>query len=139
MDKLSKRVRDIIKCTSKIDIIIVGHYAYDVIPADEISLVFVLRRHPEEIKKVLEERGYEEKKVWENVAAEILDVCLNEAVETCGLNKICQINVTKKSLSEVVGRILQILQQNGNRYFEKIDWLTTLEKDGRLEEYLKRF
>ncbi|NIP67121.1 AAA family ATPase, partial [Candidatus Bathyarchaeota archaeon] len=83
VDKVSQRVQEIAQ-ECKGDVIVDGHLAVDVVPVVEVHLVFVLRRHPEELKTFIEKRGFSERKLWENLAAEILDVCLFDAVEACG-------------------------------------------------------
>ncbi|KYK38232.1 MAG: hypothetical protein AYK18_17680 [Theionarchaea archaeon DG-70] len=59
------------------DIVIDSHFA-EVFDAD---FVFVLRCEPKILVERLEQRGYSEKKVKENVMAEILDYCLVNALE----------------------------------------------------------
>jgi adenylate kinase len=63
------------------DIVIDGHYAAAVTPQQHDAQVFVLRRNPKELKTLMEKRGYTGQKLWENLQAEILDVCLGEAME----------------------------------------------------------
>ncbi len=56
-------------------LIIESHFAHD-IPAD---LIVVLRCEIKELHKRLEKRGWEKAKIDENVEAEIMEVCLEEA------------------------------------------------------------
>ncbi len=138
--KVAERVRQIIEENgSKKEIIIDSHYATDVIDSETATKVFVLRRHPDELRKVMTERGWQEQKIRENLAAEVLDVCLFDAVKAVGTEKVCEIDVTSRTPEEVAREILQILSgkelcTNGN-----IDWLGKLEQQGRLDEYLKGF
>ena len=99
-EKVSKKLQETI-AKSKGNIIIEGHYA-DVTPNKEVTTVFVLRRDPHKLKSVLEKRGYNEKKIWENLAAEILDVCLCDALSACGADKVCEIDVSGKTVEAVV-------------------------------------
>ncbi|MCX8171398.1 MAG: adenylate kinase family protein [Candidatus Bathyarchaeota archaeon] len=138
MEKVSRRVSEIISSVQK-DIVIEGHLAVDAVPAEEASIVFVLRRKPEELKKILEERSYTEKKIMENLAAEILDVCLFEAVKKFGVGKVCEIDVTSKSVDEVVEEILDVLSGLRECRVGVVDWLGDLEAEGKLEEYLGKF
>jgi len=113
MEKVSKRTLEIMEdCEG--DVIVDGHYAVDVVPTEDVNLVFVLRRHPDELKSFMEKRGFGNRKLWENLAAEILDVCLSEAVETCGVDKVCEIDATGKSVEEVVEDIILILEGRQN-------------------------
>jgi adenylate kinase len=137
-EKVSQRVQKIIK-GSKRDIIIDGHYAVDVLPPKDIHLVFVLRRDPEELKGVLEKRGFRKRKLWENLAAEILDVCLWDAVHACGSEKVCEIDVSRKGIEEVVEETVSVLEGKRRRSVGIVDWLGKLEREGRLHDFLKDF
>ena len=138
MEKVSKRTLEIMQdCEG--DVIIDGHYAVDVVPTEDVNLVFVLRRHPDELKTFMEKRGFENRKLWENLAAEILDVCLSEAVETCGVDKVCEIDASGKSVEEVVEDIILILEGRQKCNVGAVDWLGRLDEEGRLDEFLKHF
>ncbi|MEM2341173.1 MAG: adenylate kinase family protein [Candidatus Bathyarchaeia archaeon] len=137
-NKILKRVKEIILNTAG-NIIVEGHFAVDVIPREDIDIVFVLRRDPRELKKVLAERSYKEKKIIENIAAEILDVCLYDAINRCGVEKVCEIDVTSRSLDDVVQEILDVLNGVRERRVGIVDWLGKLESEGELDEYLKVF
>lgn len=135
-DQVSERLQEI---TAKMEgtIIVDGHYASAVVPKKEVYRAFVLRRDPRDLKKTLEDRGYNEKKVHENLAAEILDVCLWDTISDCGINKVCEINVSNKTVNETVESILLVLDNKKECKVGIVDWLGTLEKAGQLENYLK--
>lgn len=137
-DRVSKRVQEIMKGCKR-DVIIDGHYAVNVIPAKDVHLVFVLRRDPDELKRWMMDHGFRGKKLWENLAAEILDVCLWEAVKACGPNKVCEINVSGKGIEEVVEDIILVLERRGECRVGIVDWLGKLEAEGRLQDFLKDF
>jgi len=138
MGMTSRRVKEMIEGSDR-DIIVEGHFAVDVVPPEMIYKVFVLRRHPEELRVILEGRGFREGKVWENVGAEVLDVCLYEAIEACGIDKVCEVDVTGRSMEEVVDEITSILNGEEKCRAGFIDWLGRLEAEGKLEEYLRHF
>jgi len=138
LERVSKRIMEIMKSTKK-TLIIEGHYAVHVVPPEKVDLVFVLRRDPRELEKTLESRGYAQEKVKENVAAEILDVCLFDAVKICGVEKISEIDVTTKHPDEVLNEILLVLEGRKERKVGIVDWLGTLESEGKLDEYLRDF
>jgi len=138
--KLSKRVQGIIKQQKeKSNIVIDGHYATDIIPPKDVTKVFVLRRHPEELKQMMEKRGFKNHKLWENLAAEILDICLYDAVKACGTDKICEIDVTGKNVKEVTDQIISVLDCKKPCMIKIVDWLGQLEQEKRLDEFLKEF
>jgi adenylate kinase len=138
MDRVSKRMQEIIKSSER-DVIVDGHYAVDIVPPKDIHLVFVLRRDPIELKSVIESRGFSERKLWENLAAEILDVCLWDAVSACVSDKVCEIDVSGKKIEEVVKDIILVLEGKEKCQVGIVDWLGKLEGEGRLSEFLKYF
>ena len=138
MDQVSERLKSVISDSSG-TVIVEGHYAVDVIPAEAVKLVFVLRRDPEELRGVLGKRGYGDEKLRENVAAEVLDVCLYDAVDRCGAEKVCEVNVTGRTVDEVVDEIQQVLQGKKKRRIGTVDWLGKLNFEGKIDEYLKDF
>jgi broad-specificity NMP kinase len=138
MEKVSKHVMEII-AEAKGDVILDGHYAVYVAPAQRVTRVFVLRRNPEELKPIMEARDWSGIKLWENLACEVLDVCLTDAISACGEEKVCEIDVTGRSTEDVVAEILQILKDKRKCFVGVVDWLTFLEMQGRLDEFLKEW
>jgi len=137
-EKVSKQLQEIL-AKAEGSIIIEGHYAVDVVPKKDVNTVFVLRRDPRELKGALEKRGYEEKKLWENLAAEILDVCLWDALSACGSDKVCEIDVSGKTVEAVVEEMILVLEKRNECRFGIVDWLGKLENEGRLGEFLRKF
>lgn len=138
IERASQRLMEIVAET-KGDVVLDGHYAVLVAPAENVLRVFVLRRNPEELKPILEARGWSGIKLWENLACEVLDVCLTDAISACGEEKVCEIDVTKRSVDDVVAEILQILKDKQKCFVGMVDWLTFLEMQGRLDEFLKEW
>ena len=136
--KVSKRIRQILESFER-DVVIDGHYAMDVVSAKDVHLVFVLRRNPDDLKKTLESRGFREKKLWENLAAEVLDVCLWDAISACGSEKVCEIDATDRKVEDVVEEMLSILNGEEKCRLGIVDWLGKLEAENRLHEFLKDF
>lgn len=136
-EKVSKQLQKIL-AKAEGSIIIEGHYVVDVVPKKDVNTVFVLRRDPRELKSALENRGYEEKKLWENLAAEILDVCLWDALSACGVDKVCEIDVSGKTVEAVVEEIMMVLEKRKECRHGIVDWLGKLENEGQLEEFLKK-
>jgi adenylate kinase len=136
--KLQERLKEILSA-SEGRIIIEGHYAVDVVPTEDVHAVFILRRDPNELKNVLEKRGYPDKKVWENLASEILDVCLMDALSACGADKVCEVDVSDKTVEAVVEEIVLVLEKKKEFRSGIVDWLGKLEKTGQLEEFFLNF
>lgn len=135
-DRVTRRVRQIASNTSK-TLIIDGHYATDIVPAKQVARVFLLRCHPEELRKRMDERGFKGPKVKENLAAEILDVCLADAVANVGKEKICEIDTTGQTVDAIVDQILSVLRGKKRCAIGIVDWLGRLEEEGSLDQYLK--
>jgi adenylate kinase len=138
MPKLSKHVQKII-ASCKQDIVLDGHYAVDVVPPSQIEKAFVLRREPDELRQSMLKRGFKDRKLKENLAAEVLDVCLYNAVKACGVEKVCEIDVTGKKTEDVANEIIAVLKGEKPCSVGIVDWLGKLEDEGRLEEFLKDF
>jgi adenylate kinase len=122
--------------SNKPNIIIDGHYASAVIPENLATNVFVLRRSPIELRLFMQKCGFEDRKLWENLSAEILDICLVEALQAHP-GKVCELNVTGKLVEEVVNDILDVLQKGKKCYVGCVDWLGMLEREGLTDQYLK--
>ena len=136
--KLSKRVQEMIEHSER-DIVLDGHYAVDVVSTKSVHIVFVLRREPDELRRSMEKRGFKGKKLKENLAAEVLDVCLYNAVKVCGVEKVCEIDITGKKADDVVKEAIAVLEGKKACAVGMVDWLGKLENEGRLEEFLEEF
>ena len=135
--KMRKRISQIIEKTEKNEIVVDGHYAVNVVPQKLVTLVFVLRRDPVELRKFMEQRGYPEPKLMENLASEILDVCLVDALNAGHGGKTCELDVTGKKIEETVKAMLEIMADVSKCCVGVVDWLGKLENEGLLDEYLK--
>lgn len=128
MDKFDKYVK---KNYKKKDLVFIeGHLSHLLKSADK---VIVLRRHPNELRKNLVNKGWKEKKIKENVEAEILDIILCETVAIHPSKNIFEIDATGKSVDDVVSCIIEIIAKkykNMKKYnIGKIDWSEEILKD----------
>ncbi len=135
-EAMQEKIDETIEASTNANIVIDGHYASAVTANDHVAIVFVLRRNPKELKRFMQKCGYTGSKMWENLQAEILDVCLGEAVEMHA-GRVCELDVTGKTVEEVVGWILEVLEKRKVCLVGTVDWLGTLEKEGVLDDYLK--
>ncbi|MGD0204263.1 MAG: adenylate kinase family protein [Candidatus Bathyarchaeia archaeon] len=135
-EKMRTKLAETINAADKANIIIDGHYAAAVTPADLVSHVFVLRRNPKELKQFMIKCGFEGIKLWENLSAEILDVCLVEAVQAQP-GKVCELDVTGKTVEAVVNEIMDVLEKGKKCNVGCVDWLGMLEREGLTDQYLK--
>lgn len=136
MDRLAHRLKQILNQQRRI-LIIDGHYATAVVPRNQVEKVFVLRRDPRQLKQLLLKRGFTEPKLKENLAAEILAVVLYEAVRDIPLEKVCEIDITGKTVGDIVEEILSVYHGRRHCNVGVVDWIEELEKEGILDEYLE--
>jgi adenylate kinase len=136
-DKMRKKISEIIAKTEKNSVIIDGHYAAAVVPKSLVARIFVLRRNPVELREFMEKCGFQGPKLWENLASEILDVCLVEALRTLKKEKVCELDVTGKTVENIVAEILAVLASRKECRVGCVDWLGMLETQGVLDDYLK--
>jgi adenylate kinase len=136
-EKMRTKISETIDKTEKSNIIIDGHYAYAVVPKRYATRIFVLRRNPIELRKFMEKCGFSDAKLWENIASEILDVCLVEALREQDKEKVCELDVTGKTVENVTREIIAILDDRKKCVVGCVDWLGMLEKKSVIDEYLK--
>lgn len=135
--RMKKKIRSIIQKTDKKEVVIDGHYAVNVVPKELVTRVFVLRRDPVELRGLMEHCGFQGRKLFENLASEVLDVCLFDALKAVSKRKVCELNVTGQSVEETVEQILFLLRHPAKCRIGVVDWLGKLEKEGLLDEYVK--
>ncbi|HEY9246306.1 MAG TPA: adenylate kinase family protein [Candidatus Methanoperedens sp.] len=104
LEKLQKRVKELISKSHDRDIIMEGHLSH-FLPADA---VIVLRAHPGALRKRLGKRNYSSRKIKENEDAEALDVILVESVERS--DKVFEIDTTDMAPLLVVEAIISIME-----------------------------
>jgi len=85
----------------------------------------------------MEKRGFSDIKLWENLASEILDVCLVEALQEHETEKVCELDITGKTVEDAANEVLAVLESHKKCRPGCVDWLGILEKEGLIGEYLK--
>ncbi|HEX9260899.1 MAG TPA: adenylate kinase family protein [Candidatus Bathyarchaeia archaeon] len=136
-NKMHQKLAETINITEKSDIVVDGHYAPAVTPKGKVTLVFVLRRNPIELHEIMVKNGFKDRKLWENLASEILDSCLVDALQAQNREKVCELDVSGKPVAEIVNDILAVLNGCKKCRAGGIDWLGMLEQQGKIDEYLK--
>ncbi len=86
------------------DLVIESHYAHDM-PAD---FIIFLRAKPGVLRDRLKEKGWKERKVEENVLAEIMEVCKTEALDDG--KAFFEFDTTGKKPEKVVQEIVKALK-----------------------------
>ncbi len=132
-DMLDKIIQEI-KQSDK-QIIIDSHWG-DVIPAEFVEIAIVLRTHPDILIQRLKQRNWTHEKIMENVQAEILGVCLVDAINAYGEDKVFEIDTTDRAIEESIFQFLQIIKER--KRSKRIDWMIQLEREKRFDEFFKK-
>jgi adenylate kinase len=136
-EEMRAKLAETIDASEKRDVIVDGHYAAAVVPKRYVTRIFVLRRNPKELRRFMETCAFSGAKLWENLASEILDVCLIEALQEHKKEKVCELDVTGKTAENTANDVLAILGKRKKCLVGCVDWLGMLEKEGLTDEYLK--
>ena len=136
-EKMRIKINETIDATEKLNIVVDGHYASAIVPKSHVTRIVVLRRNPIELRRFIEKCGFSGTKLWENLASEILDVCLVEALSEHEKEKVCELDITGKTAENVSREIIDILEKRKKCIVGCVDWLGMLEEEGIIEEYLK--
>ena len=136
-EKMRRKIGETIDTAEKYTVIVDSHYAAAVVPKSYVTHIFVLRRNPVELRRFMEKCGFSGAKLWENLASEILDVCLVEALREHKKEKVCELDVTGKTAKKISREIIAIIDQRKKCFTGCVDWLGMLEKQGLVGEYLK--
>ena len=136
-DKMKNRISEIILANNNEDIVVDGHYAGLVVRPEYVTKAFVLRRYPIELKENLENSGVTGRKLWENLASEILDSCLVDTLEALDVKNVCELNISGKRVAEIISIILLVLNGERECGVGTVDWMGKLESEGLLDECLK--
>ncbi|MCS7113590.1 MAG: adenylate kinase family protein [Nitrososphaerota archaeon] len=115
--------------------IVEGHLAHLVVPVDSISLAFVVRCHPIVLAGRLVSLGYTARKVLENVEAELLGVCVEEAIDMYGSKLVYEVDNSYRCIDSTVDEMVSILSDRSKRS-ERIDWFSRLLDEGILDRVL---
>lgn len=106
-------------------VLIIGHYS-EIVDDDVLDKIVVLRLNPIELAQRLLNRGWPIKKVIENVEAELLGVCTNNALSEHPPEKVCEVDVSGKKVDEIVKEIVDVV--TGLRSCKVyVDWLSNEE------------
>ena len=100
-------------------IIFEGHLAQDYPHADK---VIVLRCNPVELEKRLNTRDWMDKKIHENIEAEILAICTQESYETYG-NIIQEVDTSNSTPLEITDILTDIIDDKITYPLGEIDYL----------------
>ena len=118
-------------------LVIDSHIAIETGPLPRLVRAIVLRCGPIVLERRLERKRWSKSKIGENLQAEILDICLWDAVENYGWNKILEIDTTETAPSRVIQLIMNDMHKKRVQRQPKVDWLSSLKRKGILARYLE--
>lgn len=120
------------------NLIIVGHIAPYVLKPYGIDLVAVLRRSPYSLLTTLEHRNYPQNKIKDNIASEILDICLYDAVKTFGIDKITEVDTTDINPEITAQIIISTLREKIKRETGIVDWLSLVHRNRDVHRFFEQ-
>jgi adenylate kinase len=118
-------------------LVIDSHIVLEAGPLPTLVRVIVLRCDPIVLERRLERKRWSKPKIGENLQAEILDICLWDAVKNYGWDKILEIDTTEKAPRQAVQSIMKNLCKKRIQKQPKVNWMSDLKRKGILTRYLK--
>ncbi len=118
-------------------VVLSGHLLPYILRRGEVDFVAVLRCSPEELEKRYVGRGYSEAKVRENVASEILDICLGDALKQFGADAIAEFDTTGREAEHVAREVVAVFQGLKQRSVGQVRWFSDQSAEHLIERYLK--
>ncbi len=133
LTKLEKYLRKVLRENK--NFVLSSHFIVK-LPSIFKPKIFVLRCEPFKLLERLKLKGFPEKKIYENIWAEILDSCLQEALTLYKSRQIHEVDTTDKNVNEVVKEIMMVVKGKRKPKIGVCNWLKKLEKEGKLKEVL---
>ncbi|MFX1464930.1 MAG: AAA family ATPase [Promethearchaeota archaeon] len=103
IDKLQQFVDNILVKIRKLSVI--DSILPDIVSSENVLLVVVLHTAIEELYDRLSMKGFEVKKIMENIDAELCKICYQDAIETYGLEHVFEIDTTDSDPNKTVEHI----------------------------------
>jgi len=134
-----RRLRDAVVALARqtgCGLVIDTHIVFHPVSSLRLERVIVLRCGPTVLEERLKRKHWSKQKISENLLAEILDICLYEAVREYGWHKISEIDTTDKRPNRTAELAIRSFRKRGTQTRPKVDWLSSLKRDGILARYL---
>ncbi|MCX8204553.1 MAG: AAA family ATPase [Candidatus Nezhaarchaeota archaeon] len=132
LPKVRRRLRTLAK-RSPLKLVVSSHIP-DVAFRGDVDVAIVLRLHPCELKRRLEALNWPFPKVRENVIAEVLAVCLKDALSYYGEEAVFEVDVTGLSVEEAAIHLAELLKSRSGA--RGVDWLSRAIEDEELAKLL---
>ncbi|MBO3799470.1 MAG: adenylate kinase family protein [Candidatus Brockarchaeota archaeon] len=128
---LKKALRKYIlsKLGEDLNLLIDGHYAAEVSPAEYVDCCIVLRCRPDVLWHRLRKiKGYNEEKARENVESELTDYCYLNAKKYLKKVRIIQLDTTRKSIKNLYYRFMKCYKNDFKCKSDEVDWISYFSK-----------
>jgi adenylate kinase len=118
-------------------LVIDSHVAPEIGTLPKLVRAIVLRCNPIVLQRRLERKRWPKSKISENLQAEILDICLWDAVENYGSKKIMEIDTTERTPRHVIQQIIEEMHKKRTWKQPRVNWLLSLKRKGILARYFE--
>ncbi len=136
VEKTQTSLRSLLSHTQRV-VVVDTHMPDRIIPREMARRVFVLRCHPRILEARLKAKRWNSKKIRENVLTEILDSCLIASVKYYDWRRVFQLDTSRNNVRACIASAKRNLSDRSARRRVKVDWLSSLDKEGLLDRYLK--
>lgn len=133
LGRLRRRLAELIDSSS--ELLVLSTPVPDVVDRGRASRVIVLRTNPLKLVERLKAKGWPEAKVRENVAAEALGTCLQQAIAHYGDDLVWELDTSESSPEEALEEAIKVVEGRAMRR-PRIDWLALAEADDELASLL---
>ncbi|MDW8034218.1 MAG: AAA family ATPase [Nitrososphaerota archaeon] len=131
MRVLKKALRSyILKMSDEDKLLIDGHYAAEVSPANYVDCCIILRCRPDILwRRLVKVRRYGEMKVRINVESELTDYCYLAAKKYLKNVKIIQFDTSNMGIAELYRRFMKCYENDFKCKGDRVDWISYFSKN----------
>ena len=105
------------------DLVIETHWLGNFMPKRPGMTAVVIRTDPLVLAARLRRRGWDKKKIWENVEAELIDLSLYESLKLLGRRRVYQIDATRKRPGEILRVVSKLISRDEGWEGSSPNWL----------------
>jgi len=117
-------------------LVIDSHITFRMTSLPRLDRVIVLRCNPKVLQQRLKSKRWSKRKISENLLAEILDICLWDAVHSYGWRRVAEIDTSNMRPCRVVQLAIGALKSKRTQKQPRVHWLPLLKRQGSLWRYL---
>jgi len=118
-----RRLLDLFRAHTGKRLVIETHWLGSFIPKRHGMVAIVVRLDPLILARRLKARKWPRQKAWENVEAEMIDLCLYESLRYLGAKRVYQVDATRKRPTELLRETLKLLSAGRGWDGLTPDWL----------------